>query len=160
MTMRMKADLIAPMPVLSSVEAVRPFVVRVTWGEGLRAGKTEMVDLGPVIEAYKFYRPLRVTEGLFGDIQLRDGGLTIGWGDVDAELEIPTTNVERLAEECMTADDFRDFLRATGLTHAQAAAALGRSRRQIENYLAGEPIPRIVGLACFGYQARINRTGT
>ena len=63
--------------------------------------------------------------------------------------------VEELAEETMNADDLRAFLGVNELTHAEAAAKLDRSRRQIENYLSGsEAIPRIFVLACFGLLAR------
>jgi hypothetical protein len=55
----------------------------------------------------------------------------------------------------MTGKDLKDFLRTYDLTHQEAAVQLGRSRRQIENYLSNsEPIPRVVVLACFGLVAR------
>ena len=50
---------------------------------------------------------------------------------------------------------YQDCLPYPSLTHAGAAAILGRCRRQIENYLSGdEPIPRVVTLACYGYVGR------
>jgi hypothetical protein len=48
----------------------------------------------------------------------------------------------------MTSADFASFLQRTKPTHQGAAAMLGRSKRQIENYLAGAQVPRIVALAC------------
>ena len=39
----------------------------------------------------------------------------------------------------------------------RAAALLGRSQRQIEYYLKRGPIPRVVALACFGYEALAER---
>jgi hypothetical protein len=57
----------------------------------------------------------------------------------------------------MSADDFSAFLARNKLTHQGAASALGRSRRQIEYYLSKGVIPRIIALACFGYEARKNQ---
>jgi hypothetical protein len=49
--------------------------------------------------------------------------------------------------------DVQLFIALKHLTHEAAAALLGRSRRQIEYYLKRGPLPRIVALACFGYEA-------
>jgi hypothetical protein len=62
-------------------------------------------------------------------------------------------DAETLAEQSMTPDGFARFLTRNRLTHEGAAALLGRSRRQIEYYLKRGPIPRVVALACFGYEA-------
>jgi hypothetical protein len=66
------------------------------------------------------------------------------------------TSIERLAEEAMTGSEFKAFLQRHKLTYDAAAALLGRSRRQIANYVAGpsKVIPRLVALACFGFSAR------
>ena len=129
-------------------------VVRVTWSAGIRAGRTDVVDLSPMINSLKLYRPLRENRMLFRTLHLIEKGRVLAWGD-DDEIDMAADSVEELAEETMSADDFRDFLKIYGLTHNEAAAYLDRSRRQIENYLSGaEPIPRIFVMACFGLVAR------
>src|SRR5258708_7956153 len=56
--------------------------------------------------------------------------------------------------------DFNAFLDKHSLTHQAAAAVLGRSKRQIEYYLRGEQIPRVLVLACIGYAARCAQCGS
>lgn len=140
------------MPVIGEVAAADGFKVQVHWREGARKGRVDAVDLSPLVGTFKLYRPLRSNRALFETVHVAEDGHAIAWGD--GEPDMSATSIERLAEEAMTAEEFRAFVEANGLTHAQAAAVLGRSRRQIENYLAGEPIPRVVVLACYGYLAR------
>ncbi len=140
------------MPKLASAKAHGKSSVRVTWKSGARAGRSETVDLSPLIHSFKFYKPLRSDARLFRAISLIVDGEAIVWGG--GEIDMAATSVERLAEEAMTSSDFRKFIESHGLTQESAAALLGRSRRQIANYLSGAKIPRLVALACFGLQAR------
>ena len=140
------------MPVIASVHAAGERHIRVRWETDAPRKSTEAIDLSPLLNAFKFYRPLRGNDRLFRTVHVAEDGNAIAWGD--GSIDMSATSIERLAEEAMTAAEFRDFLRANGLTHAEAAAILGRSRRQIENYLGAGPIPRIVVLACYGYLAR------
>jgi|SRR5882672_366183 len=149
----MNVSIESPMPRLAAVKAVDDLRVRVTWKQGIRARKTEIVDLSPLIGSLKFYKPLRDDPALFKTVHLTDLGSAIAWGD--EEIDMAATSIERLAEETLTSDDFRMFLKTNNLTHEQAAAQLGYTRRQIENFLNGDQaIPRVVALACFGYLAR------
>jgi hypothetical protein len=54
----------------------------------------------------------------------------------------------------LTKREFRAFLNRYSLKHQAAASALGRSKRQIEHYLQDEQLPRMMALACIGYEAR------
>lgn len=69
---------------------VRPnYHLEVTWAEGARAGKTDIVDLSPAIESYKVYRPMRNNEPLFATAHLIDDGYAIEWSrnlDMSADL--------------------------------------------------------------------------
>ncbi len=143
-----------PSPAIASLEVVdgQRRLIAVRWAAGKRLGRTDQVDLSPLIDAYRFYAPLRKDPSLFGTAHLIDDGYAIAWGDGD--IDMSATSVERLAEEAMTGADFRAFLNRHSLTHQAAASALGRSKRQIEHYLQDEAIPRTVVLACFGYEAR------
>jgi hypothetical protein len=144
----------APMPKLSSVTAVGKTSIRVRWKAGRRRGRTEIVDLAPMINAFKFYAPLRTDTAAFKGVRLADGGEVLTWKNGD--IDMAATSVERLAEEAMTGSEFKAFLQSHNLTYAAAAALLGRSRRQIAYYVAGasKVIPRLVALACFGFSAR------
>jgi hypothetical protein len=149
-----------PSPAIASLEVIdgQHRVVAVRWAAGKRVGRVDRVDLSPLIDAYRFYAPLRKDAGLFGTAHLIDDGYAIAWGDGD--IDMSATSVERLAEEAMTGADFRAFLNRYSLTHQAAASALGRSKRQIEHYLQDETIPRTVVMACFGYEARHSGGGT
>jgi hypothetical protein len=148
------SDIIDSGTILPSMAMAQPllgFALRVVWNKGDRTGREDVVDLRPVINSYKVYRPLR-DEALFLTGKRADDGEAIAWpGD---DLEISADMVHSLAEEAMAPQDFSTFLLRNKLTQEAAAALLGRSRRQIANYTSVGPVPRIVALACYGYEAR------
>lgn len=125
--------------------------ILVEWAAGARAGKRELVDLTPLIGQFRLYAPLRNDPRLFAAIALADDGGAIEWNG--GEIDMSASSIERLADEQMTAEEFRRFLHRNGLTRQAAAAALGRSLRMIQNYVEGQPIPRVVALACRGYES-------
>src|ERR1051326_1100736 len=142
-----------PMPLIGSICPVdaENRLVEGTWAEGNRLGRTEVVDLSPLIDTHRFYRPLRNDTALFDTVHVVDNGEAVAWGD-DA-VDMSADSIERLAMETMTAEDFRAFLARNNLTQEAAAAILGRSRRPIAAYVNEGGIPRIVALACRGYEA-------
>jgi hypothetical protein len=144
-----------PMPRLGGVRAIDSSNVAVNWIEGMRAGRSEAINLLPLIDNFKIYEPLRHNKELFSTVHLIEDGNAIAWGD--GAIDMAATSIERLAEETMTPGDFCAFLERNGLTHQGAASVLGRSRRQIEYYLSAGAIPRVIALACFGYEARKSR---
>jgi hypothetical protein len=140
---------------MSSVTPAEDLSVIVTWLAGTRAGRTEEVDLAPLINSLKYYRPLRNDRPFFESVHLSERGRSLLWGEGDDELDMAATSVERLAEETMTADDFRKFIDRLDYTHNTAGAQLGYSRRQIENFLSGtQSIPRVCALACIALEYR------
>lgn len=144
-----------PMPRLAKIEPRSEFTVAVSWAEGLRAGKNEVVDLAPDILTYKFYEPLRDGD-LFRTIHLLDRGRAVGWGPDDA-IDMPATSIERLAEEAMTPLDFAGFLDEAGLTYDAAAAQLGISRRLVAYYAKDRKVPRHIALACAHLLERLRK---
>jgi len=136
---------------MASAELLAPFTLRVGWSEGRRAGREDVIDLRPIILSYKVYRPLR-DEKFFLTGSLAEDGYTIVWNGDD--LEISADAIMSLADQAMTPADFSAFLARNKLTQEVAAALLGRSRRQIATYASVGPIPRIVALACYGFEAR------
>ena len=140
---------------LAGIRVVGNSSLAIDWAEGVRAGRSDVLDLTPLIGSYKVYRPLRENPNLFKTAHLVEDGDVVAWDGPD--LEMTAELVETLAEQSMTPDDFARFLSRNRLTHEGAAALLGRSRRQIEYYLKRGPIPRVVALACFGYEALAER---
>ena len=126
-------------------------VIGITWGKGPREGRTDRVDLSPLIDTFKFYRSLRNDPTLFATVHTINGGSALAWGNAD-EIDMAADSVMRLAEETMTADDFRHFLERNNLTQEAAALLLGRSPRQLKYYLSAGVLPRIVSLACIGLE--------
>lgn len=144
-----------PMARIGELRVINPHVIELTWVDGDRIGIKERVDLSPAIGSYKIYRPLRRDPQLFATAKLREGGNVIVWDGED--LEMSAEMVESLAEESMTPAEFAEFLKRNNLTQQEAAALLGRSRRQIAYYLNPGPIPRVISLACLGYETLVSR---
>lgn len=153
-TLQAVVDTGIPYPAIASLEAAdgQRHTVTVRWAEGKRLGRLDRVDLWPLIGSHRFYAPLRNNPTLFETVHLVENGRALAWGK-DA-FDMSAISVERLAEEVMTGADFCAFLDKHSLTHQAAAAVLGRSKRQIEYYLQDAQIPRVVALACIGYEAR------
>jgi hypothetical protein len=145
----------AAIPLLSAVKPADNLSIEVTWKEGSRAPRTEKVDLAPLINSLKTYKRLRDNPTLFQSVHLLDAmGDIIAWGD-DDEIDMDSSTIERLAEDMMTAAAFKAFLFDMEYTHTTAAAMLGYSRRQIENFISGESeIPRVCALACAALRLR------
>src|SRR5262245_50506363 len=129
-------------PRISEIRALRDFRLWLVWAAGSRPGHTDSVDLAPVINTYKIYRPLRNNDELFQTARLVDGGNVVEWGD--GTIGMPAELIEDIANESMTPRDFAGFLRRNDLTQEAAAALLGYSRRQIGNFVSVGPIPRVV----------------
>jgi len=140
-----------PLPRMAEVRAVAPLTLLVSWAEGARAGRTDRVDLAPVVETFKIYRPLRRNDALFATACLGEDGDTVIWAGDNLEMHAET--LESLAEQSMLPQDFVAFLKRNRLTQEAAATILGYSRRQIGYFTTTGPIPRVVALACKGYEA-------
>lgn len=140
-----------PIPKIEAVAAIadQPHTVAVTW----RDGRTEAVDLTPIIMAFKVFRPLRDDPARFAAVHVDEYGSAIMWSD---EMDIANYTLDRLAQVSrpMTREDFRAWMKRHGLTLDTAAPVLGISRRQAAAYSSGEKIiDRAVKLACRGYDA-------
>ena len=70
-----------PLPRISEIRPLPDFRLAIAWVEGSRRGRTDLVDLAPVIYTYKLYRPLRNNEELFQTARLVDHGNVVEWGD-------------------------------------------------------------------------------
>lgn len=141
-------------PRLATVKVLSNLTIKVSWAAGHRVSRTDIVDLSPIVNSLRVYKILSNDKRFFGTAHLIEDGRVLAWGDDDC-VDMLADSIEELADETLTPSDLRDFLWLNDFTHAEAAALLDRSRRQIENYLSGkEPIPRLFALACFGLAAR------
>ena len=138
------------LPRMASVQPLNDFVLKVRWAEGPRRGREDLVDVSPAIFSYKIYRPLR-DEELFMKGKIAEDGDVVAWGTSDLVMSADT--IQSLAQESWTPSEFVAFLKRNKLTQVSAAALLGRSRRQIANYVTRGPIPRVVALACYGFES-------
>jgi hypothetical protein len=138
------------LPRMATVQPLPDYTFRVKWAEGPRAGRVDMVDVSPAIFGYKIYRPLR-DERMFLTGVIAEDGDAVSWGTDDLMMSADT--IQSLAQESWSPAEFTDFLARTKLTQEEAAAMLGRSRRQIATYATKGPIPRVVALACYGFES-------
>jgi hypothetical protein len=138
------------LPRMATVDPLPDFMLRVKWSEGPRAGRVDMVDVSPAVFGYKIYRPLR-DDRLFLNGTIAEDGDAVSWGSDDLMMSADT--IQSLAQESWSPAEFTDFLVRMRLTQQAAAAMLGRSRRQIATYATRGPIPRIVTLACYGFES-------
>lgn len=90
-----------PMPVLATAVPLAEHHLRVTWIDGDRAGRTDEIDLKPLLDRSRFFRKLRGNTALFRTVTLSADGNKACWDDPSApyELEIAATQIERLARE-------------------------------------------------------------
>lgn len=136
------------LPKLASAEpGPGRFTITVRWAEGARAGRTDVVDLAPVIFTFKVFKPLRDGTVPFADLRLGEWGASVVWPGHD-DLDIGAETLEELAEAAMTNADFSTFLKRNRLTLDAAAAHLGIARRLVAYYAREREIPRYIALAC------------
>lgn len=145
------------LPRLATVApADKPFMVSVTWAEGERRGRTDRVDLAPVIFTFRVFRPLRDGAVALADVQIGEWGASLVW-EGHPDLEIGADAVEKLAAETMTNHDFAAFLKRNRLTLDAAAAHLGIARRLVAYYAKEREIPRCIALACRYLDGQIDK---
>jgi hypothetical protein len=140
---------------IAAIRVAGSAALEIAWADGARAGRTDVVDVTPVIGTYKVFRPLRSNPKLFETAHLTDDGYAVAWDGFDVDMSAET--IETIAQESMSPTDFAAFLDRNNLTQDAAAALLGRSRRQICYYLNPGPVPRVVALACVGYETLMKR---
>ena len=97
MSVTERVDSGIPMPLIAGIRAVdaQNRIVEVTWADGIRRGRTDLVNLSSVIDTHKFYRPLRNDPALFDTIHVVEDGEAIGWAD--DVIDMSADSIERLA---------------------------------------------------------------
>jgi hypothetical protein len=142
------------LPRIANVDALPPHTLVVTWADGRHAGEVTRIDVAPIVNTYKIFRPLRKNEALFETARVSEDGDSVVWNG-NEDLELSAEALEDLAEQTMTPQDFVAFMDRNNLTEEAAATVLGYGRRQIGYFKTSGPIPRVVALACRGYEATL-----
>jgi len=127
--------------------------------EGMRleveyqGGQRVTVDCRELPQRFGVFSALQEAD-FFRRVQVADWGHSIEWPhgeglDADRLLEMALEQAQR--SDTLT---FRKWQQRHGLSLAQAAEALGMSRRSISQYRTGaRPVPRTVLLALKGWEA-------
>ena len=137
-------------PNIQSAQVLEPGVIQLSWstGETLNVDLTDLPRRNP-----NFVKLTSPT--FFARMQRDEWGHGIGWpGGLDL-------GADRLYELCReqaglpTASEFDSWMQRNGLSLTSAAESLGMTRRMIAHYRTGsKPIPKVVGLACKGWDAQ------
>lgn len=135
---------------LKAARIVGTMTLDITWANG----KTDRVDLSALVADLAGLEPLDNTP-TFAAVQVGEDGWSLIW---PSGIEVGTDTLWRLAREqagdATPVTEFTSWRERNGLSLTDAAAALGVTRRMVSYYEAGRYlIPRMVGLACKGWEA-------
>ena len=140
-------------PNIEMARVLEPGIVELAWstGETFNADLTDLPKRNPAFAKL-------ATPAFFKRVKRDEWGHGIGWpGGLDL-------GADRLYELCReqaglpTASEFEAWMERNSLSLSGAAESLGMTRRMIAHYRTGsKPIPKVVGLACKGWEARASR---
>lgn len=133
---------------IAGVEALPGMRLRVTWADGAAS----VVDLTDWTRGFSALND----PALFASARVDSYGSAVEW--IEDELAIDSIHLQLLESEQhgvpLLPDALRRWREQAGLSQAQAAEALGVSRRMLQNYEAGDGfIPLTVAMACKGWSA-------
>ena len=140
-------------PRIESVKAIGSESLRVVWS----TGEDLPVDVSRLVRRYKLYTPLREAR-LFKKVRADEWGHSVLWpGNIDMSADTLYELAREQAGE-WGPESFDAWMQRNGLSLSAAADALDMTRRMIAHYRTGSrPIPRVVALACEGWEARHRR---
>ena len=135
---------------VAAVEALPKVRLRV----GLSTGRTIEVDVSEYLRAPGYERLRQPAH--FARAHVAEWGHGVSW---PSDTGIPVETLYRLAKEqagqAWPTRRFNAWMKRHGLSAAQAAKALGLTRRTILYYHTGaKPIPIYIALACEGWEHR------
>lgn len=137
---------------IEAVEVRPPSTLAIHW----TTGEVTPVDLVADIEAGEAYAPLAIP-AVFATARPVRWGHAVEW---DGEIGMGADSLWADACRQNPVPDARGVFEAWkarhGLSLTTAAHVLGLARRTVAAYASGErPVPRVVLLACEGYEARL-----
>ncbi len=135
-------------PNIQAAHVIEPGVIELHWS----TGETLRANLEDLPKRNAAFAPL-ADPGFFARMERDEWGHGLDWpGGLDL-------GADRLYELCReqaglpTASEFEAWLQRNGLSLSGAAESLGMTRRMIAHYRTGsKPIPKVVGLACKGWE--------
>ena len=143
-------------PRIEAVTVNGPMRLRINWS----TGECLDVDLEEPINRLKTLAPLR-DQTLFARATVGEWGHSVIWNDA---IDL---GADRLYEQCkeqageLSPGQFDAWIKKNQLSLTTAAEALGLSRRMVAHYRTGSrPIPKIVALACTGWEIQHRGTVT
>jgi len=138
-------------PQINRIASVRPLdamYIEVKY----QGGQTILVDCSQLAQRFAVFEPLQNPD-FFKQVEVADWGHSIQWPneeglDADRLLDMALEQAQRTDTLA-----FRNWQQKHHLSLAQAAHALGMSRRTISQYRTGmRPVPRTVLLALKGWE--------
>jgi hypothetical protein len=81
-------------PVIRSVEALAPYLLKISWRAGIHAGKTITIDFANQVMRLDMMAPYRSQSG-WQRVHIIDNGKAIAW-DCDGLSDTPASVLERL----------------------------------------------------------------
>lgn len=147
----------SPEPRIATLEAELPAVLHITWEDGSRTRH----DLSSLVAAQNWAAVLR-DPAIFRAARPEDDGWQIVWPGTDAALSArglwDDSHPSPETAAWMSAADLVAWQREMGWSFAEAARALGVSKRMLKYYAAGtHTIPKTVWLAAMHLAAERSR---
>jgi len=133
---------------LSAVTTESNMVLAATYTDG-RVVRVSLSDLASRLQAFAALE----NPNEFATAKVTDFGWTLEW-DCGASLDSDRL-IELALEQAGMAENvfFRRWQDTHNLSLTDAASAIGLTRRTVSQYRTGaRPVPRIVGLACKGWE--------
>jgi len=137
-------------PCIMRVAAKAPPCLEIFWS----TNENYCVDISRPVKRFQVLAPLS-DPAFFANAQVGLWGHSITWSD---EVDLGADLLYDLCREqagLPTPTEFDLWIKRNHLSLSKAAECLGLSRRMVAHYRSGsKPIPKIVGLACKGWEAQ------
>ncbi len=135
-------------PLILSATPRTPATLDISWS----TGETLSVDVAGLVRRFKLYAPLK-DPALFVQASADDWGHAVCWpNDITMGADQLYSLVREQIGEWGPAQ-FDAWMQRNNLSLSAAAEALGMTRRMMAHYRTGSrPIPRLVRLACEGWE--------
>lgn len=135
-------------PNIQAAEVIEPSVLELHWS----TGETLRVSLADLPARNAAFAPLADPD-FFARMERDEWGHGVDW---PGGLGLGADRLYELSREqagLPTSSEFEAWLQRNGLSLSGAAESLGMTRRMIAHYRTGsKPIPKVVGLACKGWE--------
>ena len=135
---------------IKSVRTSAPATLQIDWNTGEHLA----VDVSRLLARFKLYTALK-NPTTFAQAQADDWGHSVIWPE---NIDMSADSLYELAREQAGEwgpEAFAAWMTRNGLSLSTAADGLDMTRRMIAHYRTGSrPIPRVVALACEGWEAR------